>query len=194
MVWLQKNYSAVNVMPYGSVVGGYRALFAGAAGVSDLSVRALLVMCLALPAILPILGVIGAAIAWKRRTLDANRRRAIELLLLATVALVLTVFPRADVMHLAFVAALPYVLAGVAVALLLPLARRVHDRRLYDSPGIGVRGEFRQRMARDTAHGIARRQSSRGNRPGRRSGKNYSPPCIRAQACSFTRICRLLIS
>lgn len=120
MVWLQKNYSAVNVMPYGSVVGGYRALFAGAAGVSDLSVRALLVMCLALPAILPILGVIGAAIAWKRRTLDANRRRAIELLLLATVALVLTVFPRADVMHLAFVAALPYVLAGVAVALLLP--------------------------------------------------------------------------
>ncbi|HML16465.1 MAG TPA: glycosyltransferase family 39 protein [Bryobacteraceae bacterium] len=118
IVWLQKNYSAVNAMPYGSVIGGYPALFAGAAGFSEVWIRAVLVMCIALPAILPVIGVAGAAAMWKRA--DSDRRRAIEVLLLAAVAMVLTVFPRADVFHLAFVAALPYVLAGVAVARLAP--------------------------------------------------------------------------
>lgn len=120
MVWLQKNYSAVNVMPYGSVLGGYPALFAGAHGFSDLALRAILVMCIALPAILPVVAVIGSAVALKRRALDSGRRHAMELLLLVTAALVFTVFPRADVMHLAFIAALPYVLAGVAAAWLMP--------------------------------------------------------------------------
>jgi hypothetical protein len=42
------------------------------------------------------------------------------LLLPAVAALAVTAFPRADVMHLAFIAALPYVLVGTALARLLP--------------------------------------------------------------------------
>jgi hypothetical protein len=65
----------------------------------------------ALPAILPILAVL---LSWPRRTRD------LELLALANVAFVLTVFPRADVAHLAFVAALPYVLCAAGIARWLP--------------------------------------------------------------------------
>ena len=119
MIWLQKNYSAVNIMPYGSILGGYHALFAGVAGAGELAIRLVLVACLALPAILPVAALMGSAIVWKRSEPDSKGRRAIELLALAGVALVLTVFPRADIMHLAFVAAPAYVLTGMSVARLL---------------------------------------------------------------------------
>jgi hypothetical protein len=42
------------------------------------------------------------------------------MLLLSLAGLVITVFPRADVTHLAFIVALPYVLAGTALARWLP--------------------------------------------------------------------------
>jgi hypothetical protein len=44
----------------------------------------------------------------------------LALLLPAVAALAITAFPRADVMHLAFIAALPYVLVAAALARLLP--------------------------------------------------------------------------
>src|SRR5579864_4538575 len=53
MAWLQRNYAASNVIPYGSVLGGYRNLFEGANGFAGFSIRGLLVACLALPAVLP---------------------------------------------------------------------------------------------------------------------------------------------
>jgi hypothetical protein len=105
LAWLRTNYSAVNIMPYGAIIGGYRALFEGSTGAADVVVRSVLVACVALPAVLPILGV--ALVVRKREAL---------LLVLATIAFVATVFPRADVAHLSFVVALPMVLACAGMA------------------------------------------------------------------------------
>ncbi len=120
MLWLKHNYSGINTMPYGAIIGGYRALFVGSSGWSELAVRAILVACVALPAILPPVALLGWAVALWRRKTPAELRPIVQLLLLALAALVITLFPRADVMHLAFIAALSYVLAGAALARLMP--------------------------------------------------------------------------
>jgi hypothetical protein len=125
MVWLRSNYLDVNAMPYGAIIGGYRALFEGSSGWGELAVRAVLVFCVALPAILPPLGLLGSAILLWRSKVPQELRGTIQLLLLAGAAFVMTLFPRADVMHLAFVAALPYTLAGAALARLIPVRARV---------------------------------------------------------------------
>jgi 4-amino-4-deoxy-L-arabinose transferase-like glycosyltransferase len=119
MAWLRQNYSAVNVLPYGSIIGGYRALLEGSAGPLETAVRLALVACVALPAMLPPLAILLGAIEMFR--LNSQRHRDTLMLLIPSVAaMALTVFPRADVMHLAFVAALPYAVAGCALANLLP--------------------------------------------------------------------------
>jgi len=106
MLWLQRNYSAVNVMPYGALIGGYASLFEGAGG-AEWVVRLLIVACIAIPAWLPP----AAGIYWTAKWRLSPETR---FLLLTMLALLLTVFPRADVMHLAFIAALPYVLGAIA--------------------------------------------------------------------------------
>lgn len=116
MVWLRQNYSGVNVLPYGSIIGGYRALLEGSRGVPETIVRLILIACVALPAILPPLAILlGGLVLWK-----GEQREILALLLPAMAALAITAFPRADVMHLAFIAALPYALVGAALASLLP--------------------------------------------------------------------------
>ncbi len=115
MLWLRHNYSSVNILPYGSVIGGYRALFEGANGIGELIVRIILVACIAIPAILPPAAILLWGFALWRGTAPEEHRRTIPLLLFATAALVMTAFPRADVMHLAFIAALPYALVAAAV-------------------------------------------------------------------------------
>jgi hypothetical protein len=112
--WLSRNYSAVNVMPYGSIIGGYRALFAGASA-WELPVRCCVVFCIALPAVLPVVALVGGATLWARRE-GPN----LSYLFLCVVALVLSTYPRSDVAHLAYVAALPYAVAGILVHRLLP--------------------------------------------------------------------------
>jgi hypothetical protein len=119
IAWLRTNYSAVNIMPYGAIVGGYRPLLADAAGF-EFAIRTALVLCLALPAILPIAAVVLAAIALWRGKVSADDRPVWMLLLLASIAFTFTVFPRADVMHLAFIAALPYALTAIALSRLIP--------------------------------------------------------------------------
>ena len=123
MAWLRQNYSGVNVLPYGSIIGGYRALFEGSHGVLEMIVRLILIVCVALPAILPPLAILlGGLTLWRglRREESRELRDILLLLLPAVAALAITAFPRADVMHLAFIAALPYVLVGTALATLLP--------------------------------------------------------------------------
>lgn len=120
MLWLKKNYSASNIMPYGSIIGGYGALFADSTSWSDRSVRSVLVACIALPAVLPPLALAGYGIARWRHELPSGLRAPVGLLLLCLIAMVLTVFPRADVAHLAYAAALPYILGGTVLARLLP--------------------------------------------------------------------------
>ena len=77
--------------------------------------RVLLVFCLALPAILPPL----AAVVWGVLRLRRNAGTEVLLLVLATATLVASTFPRADLIHLAFVGALPYALAAAGFARLL---------------------------------------------------------------------------
>lgn len=120
MLWLRQNY-LVNAMPYGAIIGGYRALFEGVSGALDASIRVLLVACVAIPAILPPLAL--AAWTWMlwRKKVSDEQRSVVVLLLLAGTALILALSPRADVMHLAFVAAVPYVLTAVAISRLIPV-------------------------------------------------------------------------
>jgi hypothetical protein len=123
MLWLQKNYASVNVMAYGSVIGGYARLFEGSAG-PEIALRALLIACMALPAVLPPLGALLWGWLFRKSSqgepaISAETWRAVALLLPAAAALVATAFPRADVMHLSFVAALPYALVAAACAHLL---------------------------------------------------------------------------
>ncbi len=108
--WLSRNYGAVNGMPYGSIIGGWSALFQGA-GVWELPVRFCIVFCLALPAILPVV----ALVYWFRNR-DATRLY----LLLCVIALVASTYPRSDVAHLAYVSALPYAVAGILVYRAVP--------------------------------------------------------------------------
>lgn len=117
MLWLQRNYSAVNSMPYGSVIGGWGRLFEGVTGPA-LGLTAIAVFLLALPAILPVVGALGWAFLFRSATRE--NKRVVALMLLASVALMGTTFPRADIMHLAFVAALPAALAGAGVSRLFP--------------------------------------------------------------------------
>jgi hypothetical protein len=115
MRWLGRKYSSANVMPYGSIIGGYPALFADASGM-DWVVRLIVVFFLVLPATLPPLAAGGWGMAMlKRRELPLPRDLMV-FLLLSMAGLILTAFPRADVEHLIFIAVLPYALAAALVA------------------------------------------------------------------------------
>jgi len=124
MLWLRKNY-LVNAMPYGAIIGGYRALFAGLEGAFDLAVRVVLVTCVALPALLPAVALLSWGLIFWRRKISKEQLPAAVLMLGAGAALILGLSPRPDVTHLAFVAALPYVLAGTALAAWIPKRARV---------------------------------------------------------------------
>ena len=120
MMWLRQNYSDVNIMPYGSIIGGYgREL--GAAGMDRL-VRPLALFCVALPAVLPV----AALAAWAFWMLFRRGERrwaannAIPYLLACMVMYVASTYPRADVAHLAFVAVLPAALTAVWIARYAP--------------------------------------------------------------------------
>ncbi|MGH9632401.1 MAG: hypothetical protein ACRD7E_29195, partial [Bryobacteraceae bacterium] len=120
MAWLSRNYSAVNIMPYGSVIGGYAALFEGGSGALDLGVRAILVLGIALPAIVPAAAILLWAGALWRGNVPQENRAPVLLLLAAVGALVITTLPRSDVAHLAFVAAIPAALTAAGIALMMP--------------------------------------------------------------------------
>jgi 4-amino-4-deoxy-L-arabinose transferase-like glycosyltransferase len=117
--WLSRNYAAVNVMPYGSIIGGWGALFQDAS-VWELPIRIGIVFCLALPAILPIAALAGGTVLWFRR-----RESTLLYLLFCVIALIASTHPRSDVAHLAYVAALPYAVAGIVTYRLLPALPRV---------------------------------------------------------------------
>jgi 4-amino-4-deoxy-L-arabinose transferase-like glycosyltransferase len=110
MRWLLGHYSGVNVMPYGSIIGGYAALFEGASGL-DAAVRLGLVLSIALPALLPVLAVA----AWGVRLVQGRVADTGPILYLVacTVAFAAATFPRSDVMHLAFAAVPACALAAI---------------------------------------------------------------------------------
>jgi 4-amino-4-deoxy-L-arabinose transferase-like glycosyltransferase len=117
MRWLSRNYSTVNVMAYGATIGGYGNLLAGPLSL-DLIMRALIVFCLALPAILPVTNLVGWTLALRR--IGEPTRRAVIYLLLCSVALVASTYPRPDLMHLAWVAPVAYALGASLFPAALP--------------------------------------------------------------------------
>jgi 4-amino-4-deoxy-L-arabinose transferase-like glycosyltransferase len=122
--WLSRNYSSVNVMHYGAIIGGYGTLFEGA-GPWELPFRFGVVFCLALPAVLPVVALAGGAVFWaQRKSCPEPLRTVIPYLVLCVIALVVSTYPRSDVAHLAYVAALPYAVAGILVYRLLPARPR----------------------------------------------------------------------
>ena len=76
---------------------------------AELVIGSCLLIGLALPAILPVLVVPWGG--WR-----ARQEPALGYLALITVAMVISAFPRADVMHLAFFVALPMALGTILVA------------------------------------------------------------------------------
>jgi len=118
MLWLQRNYATVNVMPYGSVIGGYGRLFEDTAGLERM-MRVLFVGCLALPAVLPPAALLLWGVVHRRDKVPPESQSAVVLLALAAIAFALSAFPRADLFHLALVAAVPYALTAAALARLL---------------------------------------------------------------------------
>jgi 4-amino-4-deoxy-L-arabinose transferase-like glycosyltransferase len=122
MRWLSRNYSTVNVMAYGATIGGYHDLLAGPLNL-DLMIRALVVLCLALPAILPVTNLAGwtGLLIWRPQIVsEAPKPRVIIYLMFCSVALVASTYPRPDLMHLAWVAPVSYALAAALISLALP--------------------------------------------------------------------------
>jgi hypothetical protein len=73
-----------------------------------LPVRFCVVVCLGLPAILPVIAVAGGAVFYLR-----HRIPELAYLALCVVALVASTHPRSDIAHLSYIAALPYVVSGI---------------------------------------------------------------------------------
>jgi hypothetical protein len=125
ILWLKQNYM-VNAMPYGSIIGGYGPLFSDSSDNFELAIRVLLVACVALPAILPPVALLGWGwLLGRKKIADPEQRSTVLLMLGAGLALILALSPRPDVMHLAFVVAIPYILAAAAFSRLIPAAIRV---------------------------------------------------------------------
>jgi 4-amino-4-deoxy-L-arabinose transferase-like glycosyltransferase len=119
MAWLKTNYWAVNRMSYGSMIGGVGQVLEGARGFEKAALLAALT-CLELPATLPLAAIgLWALAAWLGK-IRAGEGPVVTLLLLSMAALALGTYPRSDVEHLAFVAALPYALTVAGVARLVP--------------------------------------------------------------------------
>lgn len=103
LLWMRTNYSGVNRMSYGSVIGGYPALFEGASGGLEWAMRAFLIAGLTLPVWLPPL--CGAL-------LIRNHDRPRLYFFLCGVSMIVSVSPRFDVGHLVFAVPLFYPIAA----------------------------------------------------------------------------------
>lgn len=102
LLWAKSNYSDINRMPYGAIVGGYPALFEDAAG-AEIVLRAVLVFGLTISAWLPPLAGILTL---------ARRDRNLIYFLLCGVSMLIGVSPRYDIGHLIFAAPLFYPIAA----------------------------------------------------------------------------------
>lgn len=119
LAWLQKNYSDVNSMPYGSIPGGYARLIESESA-AQTAVFVVFAFFIAIAAIVPV----ATAASWSAAFAFAKKlpapKSTIAWLLACTAAYVVTAYPRPDVMHLAFVAALPTALTATAICLYAP--------------------------------------------------------------------------
>jgi len=145
LLWVKSNYTDVNRMPYGSVIGGYPALFEGASGALEWGLRLGIVAVLTVPVWLPPL--CGAM-------LIRHGDRARWFLFVCGLSMIAAVTPRYDVGHLVFAVPLFYPIAASylprarwamvpagAMALLFLFSTIVHrlDTHLVETPFGAVR-------------------------------------------------------
>jgi hypothetical protein len=114
MAWLRRNYSGVNVMSYGSMMGGYVSALTPVAGTNRV-VQSLTVFFFALPAVLPVAALALWSLCFLCRPGERQwaTENGIPYLLACMVAYIASTYPRADLAHLAFVEALPAALTAV---------------------------------------------------------------------------------
>lgn len=103
LLWAQENYSGVNRMHYGEIIGGYPALFEGTSSPVEWALRAFIVFGITLPAWLPPLT--GLLVA-------SNRDRNLVYFFICGSAMIASVAPRFDIGHLIFAAPLFYPIAA----------------------------------------------------------------------------------
>jgi hypothetical protein len=115
--WLRHNYTAVNGMAYGSVIGGYAGILMGSNPL-DTGIRIGLVVCLALPALLPPLNIAAWAARFARKRVDDWE--PVGYPLACSIAFAIGTLPRPDLMHLSFAAVPAYALAAIWIARYAP--------------------------------------------------------------------------
>ena len=115
MLWLSHSHSEVNAMAYGSIMGGYSKILANGEGIAKL-LPAGLAACLALPAILPVLGVSG--LTWEAlRGKVKQEEKSIFLYMAAVIlALIVATMPRLCVSMLLYTSALPLAAAAIYIS------------------------------------------------------------------------------
>jgi len=104
--WTVAHYSAVNRAPFAWVIGGYANLFRGSS-LAQAGLTIALLIFLTLPATLPFFSLI-----WLRKQPSPG----IIVLMAASAALILSTYPRWDMLHLVYVAAPAYALAAPLIA------------------------------------------------------------------------------
>jgi len=108
LLWNGSHYAGANYLPYGSLFGqGYSQFFQGAA-IYELPVRALVVLGIMAPVLLPPLAVL--CFPWWRRT------PFLRLLFAGGAALAVSTYPRMDLPHLTYAAPLFYPLTAILAA------------------------------------------------------------------------------
>jgi 4-amino-4-deoxy-L-arabinose transferase-like glycosyltransferase len=110
VLWSVHNYRGPNFTNYGYAVGGYGCVFRNANAMETV-LATLFLMAVTLPATMPLLCLAG----WPLRLrFDTDRR--IVFLLTCGAAILASCWPRPDMTHLLYVAAVPYVLTSVLAA------------------------------------------------------------------------------
>lgn len=115
MVWLWRNYSRINMVPYGVVNGGYAELLRAGNSVETV-VHGFAVFWILMPAVLPLLAVAWGAWSILRPSADTRRVSVLVLLAGSVLALLASTGPRPDITHLAYIMGIPFVLSFTAVA------------------------------------------------------------------------------
>lgn len=109
VLWLSHNYSAANVTAYGWISGGWHEFMRGAA----LPIRALLLLCTELPALLPIAAILGWSIVLLRQR--TGHSRTIIYLSACVAGYIVSAYPRPDIGHLTIIAPMGYALFALLI-------------------------------------------------------------------------------
>jgi hypothetical protein len=110
-LWTGANYSAANHVPYGWAGTGYLEIGTGLGTVGWIFYSLLLAVIVA-PAVLPILTWLGWAVYFAIRRTPMQQEKPTWFLIVCSVALVASTYPRWDIGHLLYVAPISYVLAA----------------------------------------------------------------------------------